>query len=245
MTKVMAAHQPNFLPYLGFFDKMKAVDEMGAEPGIFIIRDDCQYVQRDFHSRNRIRTNTGDGWMWLHVPVDHDEIPIRNVKIRHDKKINGRELWTKYHLRMIRDNYKRTPFFNDFFPGLEVIYSDPGDNLNNFNKRIIRYLAECFKIRTEMISFYDLPKGIDGNDASETLANMSKAVRANVYLSGDGGKGYLDISPFGNDTRVEFQNYKHPIYPQRYPDFKPYMATIDALFNIGRLPRSGEIVETK
>ena len=243
MTKVMTAHQPNFLPYLGFFDKMKAVDEMGTEPGVFVIRDDCQYVQRDFHHRNRIRTNTGDSWTWLYVPVDHEMMPINDVRIRYDKKINGRELWTKYHLRMIRDNYKRTPFFDSFFPGFKEIYSDPGDNLADFNKRLIRYLAECFEIETELISFYDLPGDIEDNDASETLANISRAVKADIYLSGDGGKNYLDISPFGEDIKVEFQNYKHPIYPQRYPDFKPYMAAIDALFNIGYLPRSGEIVK--
>ena len=70
MSKVMAAHQPNFLPYPGFFDKLKHIDEMGTEPGVFVIRDDCQYVHRDFHHRNRIRTNTGEGWMWIYVPVE-------------------------------------------------------------------------------------------------------------------------------------------------------------------------------
>ena len=95
MTKAMAAHQPNLLPYLGFFDKMLAVNEIGTEAGVFVIRDDCQFVIRDWHHRNKIRTNTGDGWMWLYIPVDHDLVSLRKVKIRHDKKINGRELWTK------------------------------------------------------------------------------------------------------------------------------------------------------
>ncbi|MCX6819602.1 MAG: WbqC family protein [Candidatus Aenigmarchaeota archaeon] len=244
MARVMAAHQPNFLPYLGFFDKMKAVDDRGTEPGVFIIRDDCQFAERDWHHRNKIRTNTGDGWMWLYIPVDREMKPIHDIKIRHDKKINGRELWTKFHIRMIRDNYKKTPFFDAFFPGLEEIYSDPGDNLNTFNKRIIKYLADCFKIKAETISFYDLPKDTEGKDASETLANMSKAVKADIYLSGDGGKGYLDMTPFGN-IKVEFQNYSHPVYPQRYSGFKPYMSAIDALFSIGRLPNPGETTEAK
>lgn len=242
MSKVMAAHQPNFLPYPGFFDKLKHIDEMGTEPGVFVIRDDCQYVHRDFHHRNRIRTNTGEGWMWIYVPVEEKMVPIREIKIRHDIRISRRELWTQFHLRMIRDNYKRTPFFDNYYPGLVEIYSDPGDSLCDFNMRLIRYIANCFGIGTKIVSFYDLSLSGDGNNASETLANIARAVRADTYLSGDGGKGYLDISPFGNDVHVEFQNYEHPIYPQRYPGFKLYMGAVDALFNIGRLPRLGEVV---
>ncbi len=243
MTRVMAAHQPNFLPYLGFFDKMKRINEMGTEPGVFVIRDDCQYVQRDFHHRNKIRTNTGEGWMWLYVPVEHKMIPLREIKIRHDRRINGRELWTKYHLRLIRDHYRRTPFFDYFYPGLEDIYSDPGETLGDLNKRLIGYLADCFEIRTRVVSFYDLSLRVDGNNASETLVGIARTVGADTYLSGDGGRAYLDQSAFGDDVQVEFQNYEHPVHVQRYPGFRPYMSTIDALFNLGRLPRSGETAE--
>jgi hypothetical protein len=235
----MAAHQPNFMPYLGFFDKLKSVDEIGTEPGVFIIRDDCQYVRRDYHHRNRIRTNTGEGWMWLYVPVEHEVLPLNEVVIRHDNKINGREQWTKFHLRMIHDHYKRTPFFNKYYPGLETIYSDPGNSLCDFNKRLIVYLAECFNIRTKVVSFFDIPGSINGYNASETLANMARAVGADIYLSGDGGRSYLDRSPFGDDVRVVFQEYKHPVYVQRYQGFVPYLSAIDALFNIDQLPQSG------
>jgi hypothetical protein len=242
MTKVMAAHQPNFLPYLGFFDKLKHVDEMGTEPGVFVIRCDCQFVRRDFHHRNRIRTNTGDGWIWIHVPVEESRVPIREIKIRHDKKIDGVEFWAQYHLRLMKENYRRTPFFDDYYPGLVEIYSDPGDSLCDFNIRLIKYIANCFGIGTKLILFRDLSLSECGTCASETIANIARAVRADTYLSGDGAKVYLDMCAFANDVRVEFQNYEHPVYPQRYPGFKPYMTALDALFNIGRLPRSGEVV---
>lgn len=240
MTRVMAAHQPNLLPYLGFFDKLKLTDEMGTEPGTFVIRDDCQYVQRDFHHRNRIRTNTGEGWMWLYVPVEHKMAPIREIQISPDKRVGGKEYWTKYHLRMIWDNYRRTPFFDRYYQGFADIYSDPGDNLREFNMRLIRFIARCFGIGTEIISFYDLGLPTNGSDASETLADIARAVGADVYLSGDGGKGYLEMAQFGSSIRVQFQNYEHPIYPQRYSGFRPYMSAIDALFNVGRIPLSGE-----
>jgi len=238
----MAAHQPNLLPYLGFFDKLLSVDEIGTEPGIFVIRDDCQFVLRDWHHRNRIRINTGEGWMWLYIPVDHDLAPLYKTKIRHEKKVNGREKWTKYHLRMIRDCYKKTPFFDTFFPGLEDIYLNPGDKLVDFNIRLIKYIAECFSISTKIVSYYELDECVDGKNASETLHNIAVTVGADIYVSGDGGKNYLDTTMFNNGISLEFQNYHHPIYPQRYPNFVPYLSALDALFNVGRLPRSREVI---
>lgn len=238
----MAAHQPNLLPYLGFFDKLVSVNELGTEPGVFVIRDDCQFVLRDWHHRNKIRTNTGEGWMWLYIPVDHDVTSLREIKIRHDKKINGREVWYKYHLRMIKDCYKKATFFDIFYPGIEQIYMDAGDNLAAFNIRVIKYIANCFGITTKIISYYDLPGDVKGNNASSTLANIASKVGADIYLSGDGGREYIDSSLFVNGLHIEFQNYKHPVYPQRFSGFLPYMSSIDALFNVGRLPRSEEVI---
>lgn len=241
MTKVIAAHQPNFLPYLGFFDKMRAVNELGDEPGVFVIRDDCQFVRKDFQNRNRIRTF--QDWMWLQVPVENQIAPIGEIKIIHNGKINGRENWTKFHKRMIWNNYKRTPFFDKFYPALDMIYSEPVDNLRDFNFRIIEYLAECFGIETEIVFASDL--GVSGKTASETLAEIARAMETDTYLSGPGAKEYLDISLFGNDVKVVFQDYTHPMYPQRFPGFQPCMSAIDALFNVGHLPKSGEIIQPK
>lgn len=241
MTKFMAAHQPNFLPYLGFFDKMRAVNELGTEPGVFVVRDDCQFVRKDFQNRNRIRTYSD--WMWLQVPVNDQFAPIRDIKIIHSGKINGRENWIKFHKRMIWNNYRRTPFFEKFYPVLDDIYSDSAESLRDFNFRIISYLAGCFGIKTKTVFASEL--GVSGRSASETLAKMARAVGADAYLSGPGGREYLDISEFGSDVKVLFQKYNHPVYPQRFPGFQPCMSAIDALFNIGYLPKSGEIFHPK
>ena len=240
MTKVMAAHQPNYLPYLGFFDKLKLVNELGTEPGVFIIRDDVQYVKQEFHDRNKIRIN--EGWKWLSVPVERSMLPLKDIKIKNDARIN-KVPWVNYHLRQIEANYKKTPFFDKFYPGLKEIYLSPGNNLVDFNTRIIKYLAECFGIKTKIVLFSKIPKIVKGANASETLANISNAVKADIYLAGAGSKVYLDLSYF-KEIKLKFQDYKHPIYEQRFPGFEPFMSAIDALFNIGRLLDSEEIVKT-
>lgn len=246
MTKIVAAHQPNYLPYWGFFDKMRAVDELGNHSGIFVIRDDVQYVADDFHRRNRIRTNGKDGFVWLTIPVrrsDKLRQDIFEVEINHESRISN-QLWSKYHPRQIYANYKKTAHFDEFFYGLETIYSkaDGCGKLANFNIEIIRYLAECFGIKTKILSFKEeIPENIIGDNPSQTLANMTQYLDANVYLSGSGGKNYLDLRHFeGLGVDVVFQEASHPVYPQRFPGFKPDMSAIDVLFNVGHLPRSGE-----
>ncbi|RLI99360.1 MAG: hypothetical protein DRP06_03625 [Candidatus Aenigmatarchaeota archaeon] len=240
MTRIMAAHQPNYLPYLGFFDKLRCVDELGTEPGVFIIRDDAQYVKKEFHDRNKIRLN--EGWKWLRVPVEKKMAPLNTIEIKEDGMISNIP-WADYHLRLIETNYKKTPFFDKFYSGLKKIYLNPGDKLVDFNMRIIKYLAECFGIKTKIVLFSDIPKIVKGRNATESLVNISKAVKADVYLAGAGSKVYLDISCF-NEIKLKLQDYEHPVYEQRFPEFEPFMSAIDALFNIGYLPNSGEIVES-
>ena len=253
MTKVMTAHQPNFMPYLGFFDKMISITDedvigkylvsMGLpapkdiDEGVFIIRDDAQYVSQEWHSRNRIRIFNGS--KYLNVPVEKKMAPIKEINIIQDGKINNKTPWKKYHLREIQANYKKSDFFDEYFPELEKIYSEEYELLVDLNMSIINWLADCFDIEADIVLFSDLPESATGNRASETLALATQAVDADVYLSGIGGNGYLDLKPFEErDITVIYQNYEHPTYTQRYPDFVPNMASIDALFNVGCFPVS-------
>jgi hypothetical protein len=99
---------------------------------------------------------------------------------------------------------------------------------------------------------------------TETLANLTRYVDAEIYLSGPGGKDYLEVSSDPNINKdsheehkqyiksfdgypveVVFQNYEHPVYPQRFPGFVPYMSSIDMLFNLGYLPHSGEKIKLR
>ncbi len=251
MTKVMTAHQPNFMPYLGFFDKMSAINDeeviggylegMGMatpqdmDAGVFIIRDDAQYVPKEWHSRNRIRTHGGS--KYLKVPVEKKMAPIREIKINPDGRIDNKVPWKKYHLREIDANYKKTPFFEEHYPGLEEIYSQEAELLVDFNMNIINWLADCFGIEADVVFFSDLPETATGETASETLARATEAVGADIYLSGAGGHGYLDLTPFEErGIPVIYQEYEHPVYQQRFPGFEPNLASIDALFNVGTFP---------
>jgi hypothetical protein len=83
------------------------------------------------------------------------------------------------------------------------------------------------------------PEHYEKSNASEDLVAICKALGADVYLSGSGGRGYLDLEPFKREgIEVRFQDYQHPVYEQAFPGFLPNMSAIDALFCLGGMPEA-------
>jgi hypothetical protein len=221
---IVAIHQPNYLPYWGFFDKMMLSD-------IFVIYDDAQFNKEDFQHRNKIRIF--QGWKWLTVPVDKKLISINKIKIRNEQTIKGVK-WNDVHFKEIKDNYKNASYFSKYENNLEIIFTNRYDKLVDLNVEIISFLMDSFNIETKLI--FSSEFGFTSK-STERLVEIVEALGGDVYLSGPAGRNYLDIIKFENrGIKVEFQDFKHPLYRQLYNGFIPNMSSIDVLFNIGKIP---------
>ena len=199
---------------------------------IFVIYDDAQFNKEDFQHRNKIRIYPG--WKYLTVPAEKKRIPIKDLKIRNELLIKG-ITWQEAHLEEIRDNYKDTPYYASHKNHLEVIYTDKYDKLIDLNMGIIHYLMDAFDIKTKIIFASEL--GFTSR-STERLVDITVALGGDIYLSGPAGRDYLDVSLFEcKGIRVEFQDFKHPVYKQVYGGFIPNMSAIDALFNVGEIPK--------
>ncbi|MHC1755338.1 MAG: WbqC family protein [Methanosarcina sp.] len=221
---IVGIHQPNYLPYLGFFDKLKKSD-------VFIIYDDAQFSKGDFQQRNRIRIY--HGWKWLTVPVEKKHIPINQIKIRNEVGIEG-TTWQEAHLKEIHENYKKAPYYPNFEKDIRRIYEQEYDTLIDINIKLIEFLMKSFEIDTEIV--YSSEFGFTSK-STERLVDLVSAVGGDVYLSGPMGKDYLNLQLFEKkNIEVVFQDFKHPTYQQQYDGFEPYMSAIDAMFNTGRIP---------
>jgi DNA mismatch repair ATPase MutS len=233
MKKVVSAHQPNFLPYLGFFDKMRKSDT-------FVIRDEVQYIERDFHHRNKIRIESNNGdlkWKWIRVPVKKEPKHIGDIVIKNDVK-DKNVPWNVFLLRQIKSNYQKTPCFKKYFPKFEEIMLLKKEKLSDLNMEIIYFLKDCFDIDTEIVLASELSYDKTG-DPSTDLVRIAKAVDADTYLSGTGARTYLNPRPFQKmGVELEFQNFAHPVYQQRFDGFVPNLAAIDALFFNGDLEKA-------
>jgi len=228
----MSAHQPNFLPYLGFFDKMLKSD-------IFVIRDEVQFVEKDFHHRNKIRIKNNKDQKpqskWIRVPVKKEIRHLRKIEIK--KNVRDKNVpWNLNMSRQIKGNYQGTPFFERYYSEFEkLILHDDNNKLVDYNMKIIRYLKDSFNINTEIVFASELGYNKTGR-ATEDLIRIAKAVGTEIYLSGIGGKGYLDQKLFYKEkVELRFQRFNHPVYHQGGDGFLPNLAAIDALFNAGNV----------
>ena len=238
---VVSAHQPNFLPYLGFFDKM-------ARSDIFVIRDEVLFIKKDYHQRNRIRINGSDNennpqCKWLKVPVEDINDYIKNIQIKKDIKIKNVP-WNIKLLNEIKASYRGSEYFNEFYPKIKNILNNSDIKLISLNMKLINFFKMVSEIDTEIIMASDLGlkpytynEELDNgkNDKSEDLVEIAKELNADIYLSGSGGKDYLQLNAFRNENiKVEFHNFNHPIYKQKFPGFVPNMSALDLLFCEGK-----------
>lgn len=228
---ILAGHQPEYLPYLGFFYKI-------AKANKFILVDHVQFIKKAFLNRNRIRTAHGsDGWTWLTVPViTHG----RRYQRINEVEIDNSTTWGKKHWKTIYLNYKKTPFFDRYKEFFEKLYSKKWLKLADLNEIIIHYLMKELGIKTPVVksSDYDF-KG----KKTDLLIEMCKRLNADTYFSGPGAKyyGYIEEEKFKkNGFNHIFSEFIHPVYPQLFKPFVSNMSVIDLLFNCG--PESLNII---
>jgi hypothetical protein len=216
---IMAGHQPNYLPYLGFFDKMARCD-------VFVISDTVQYIRHEFQNRNKIKTVKGA--TWLTVPVEHTgdnlPLPIREVRIAKRLELE----WGLRHWGILESNYKMAPHWKDYCDFFDQTYHQKWESLADLNVHLIRGIMKFLRINTSLITASSL--NVSGQSSALIVAQC-KSVGADVYLSGIGGLNYLDIPLFENaGIKVVFQDYHYPIYNQLQGNFVPNLSVVDYLF---------------
>jgi hypothetical protein len=221
---IVFVHQPEYIPWLGFFDKLARCDT-------FVIYDDAQFQHGGFHNRNRIRTHRG--WEWLTVPIKHGH--PQTIK---DVKISGAE-WRNKHLNALSVNYEKTPYFKEYFPAIKEAISFNHELLIGLNLHLIKVVADILGIKAAMMRSSEFPYA--GKEKNEKLVSMCKFLGADTYLCGSGGKSYVDQSLFSQaNINLQWHNYEHPTYRQRFEGFQPSMSIIDLIFNLG--PESRELI---
>ena len=215
----ISVHQPQYLPWLGYFDKIRKSD-------LFVFLDNVQYKKREFQNRNKIRTK--EGWMWLTVPVITKEKYLQKISEVETDHTAG---WTDEHLKGIEFNYTKSGFFHDYHGTFKDIYSQKWPKLIDINLSITNILLRIFGIKTPVE--FESKLSVD-TTSSQRIVDICKKLNADTYLSGAGAKDYLDVELFkANNIKIEWQDFMHPEYKQTFEGFQPYMSIIDYLFNCG------------
>lgn len=217
LLMIVAIHQPQYFPWLGYFDKMDQAD-------VFVLLDNVQFKKNEWQNRNRIKTM--HGWQWITVPVLH-HFPslIRDVRINPDIP------WERKHRQALLTHYGRAPYFQEHAAFFRETYSRRWEKLADLNVHVIRYLAKALGITTPLVLASELPTA---EDPTERLITICWYLGATAYLSGKDGGRYIQTDRFAEEgIRLLFQDFCHPVYPQLYGDFLPQLSAIDLLFNCG------------
>jgi len=228
---IVSVHQPQYLPWLGFFHKIIKSD-------CFVFLDKVQYKHREFQNRNKIRTK--DGWMWLTVPVVTKGLGRQNIS---EVSIDNSFVWQESHFRSLRAWYGNAVFFKDYISFFEDVYTRrKWDKLVELNVYITKYFLKELKIDKPV--YFEKNLGTT-KTATDRIIEICKKLNADTYLSGEGGKDYLEEEKFNQEgIGLAYQNFTHPAYNQCFArkesEFIPYMSAIDLLFNEG--PKSGEML---
>lgn len=215
----VAILQPSYLPWLGFFEQMSHSDK-------FVLLDDVQYTRRDWRNRNRIRVK--EGWAWLTVPVlQKSKFSQSLLETRIDNSVS----WRKKHLESLRQHYCKAPFFEKYFPRCQQVYEKDWTFLFDLCQETIHLLKEEIGIDTPLLRSSEMKTC---GEKTQRLISICRELGATHYLSGEAASDYIEEEDFTSQgIELEYQKYQHPVYPQRYPGFEPYLSTIDLLFNCG------------
>ena len=223
----IAIHQANYFPYPGFFHKINQAD-------VFVIQDDVKFVNR-ITNRNKIISSSE--YTWINVPIKkgHKSLPIMDVKI------NNEIPWGKINLKKICAGYNKAKFFHLYKDYFENLYKKEWNNIFDLNFETIKQVLRWLDIKVEIVIESELR--VSGQP-TERLVKVCKKLGADTYISGIGGKKYLDEKLFkNNNVNLQYQNYIPITYNQNLSkSFIPNLSIIDLLFNEGT-DRSQEILK--
>jgi len=228
----VAIHQPHFLPWIGYLDRIQKAD-------LFILLDHVQYESQNY--QNRVLIKTGEGSQWVIVPLFQRSQQERII----DKIINnqrqGRLSWQRKIWKTVQRAYQGAPYFKAYAGPLQELLEARWHKLIDLNLALLQFLNDAFGIRTRMVRSSEL---VSSGKKSDLVLSLCQAVKADAFLGGMGGsREYLNEARFAEaGIAVQWQDFRHPVYRQHpQPDrFVKGLSAIDLLFNWG--PQSADIL---
>lgn len=214
----IAIHQPNFIPWLGYFYKI-------AQVHTFVFLETVQYSNKGMHDFHYIKTPHGRLRLKIPVKVSFGDM-ISEVKLNNELQ------WREMQLKQIELNYKKAPYFNNVFSDLCELYRLNDLNLADFNIRIIEFIARKFGFITQFVRSSDL--SVETLDKNERIYGICNLLNANTYYSGTGASVYQNEDDFRErGIDLMYSNFKPFAYPQSYGAFEPNVSVVDYLMHCG------------
>ena len=221
--KIVSIHQPNFFPWLGYFDKIRRAD-------VFILLDDAQFQKTGGTWANRVKVMINGEGRWLTAPIHRSFHGTRKVN---EMVFSGKDDWRGRVLKTLEATYRRALYFDEAFSIIEPLVQNSEDNVAEYNIHAIKTLVGVLGYPVHsFLRSSDFPTE---SSATERLIELTKSAGGQSYLCGDGSSGYQEDEAFQKENiKLRHQDFLHPVYPQFYnQDFIAGLSIIDALMHRG------------
>jgi len=223
MDKTIAIHQPNFFPWLGYFDKIVRAD-------VFIFFDNVQFPKTGGTWSNRVKLLIAGEARWVTAAVDRHFSGTRSIK---EMSFLAGNPWREKVLKSIVANYGRHRFFGETMDIIEPLVTNSESSVAEFNIHAITQIAKKLGLNIE--KFRRASNFSASGCSNELLCSLTKLSEGSMYMCGGGADGYQDATIFElHGIKLVRQNFLHPVYPQRQgQDFVAGLSVIDAAMNLG------------
>lgn len=210
-------HQASFFPWLGLLHKIAKSEQ-------FIFLDDVHASKSSFQYRNIFYCNGQAKYITL--PVNYSsKIKLNELEFKNNT-------WRIDHINKIKNYYYKAPFFYQIYPLLEKFYINFQGRPIDFLIQSMEFLFEIFNINVQTIRSSSINyEGTKG----DLVFDICRKTNTTIYLSGIGGKNYMDESLFrkfeDNNIKIEWNNFVHPEYEQNNKySFLIGLSALDILF---------------
>ncbi|WP_417782637.1 WbqC family protein [Terasakiella pusilla] len=221
---IVAIHQPNFFPWMGYFDKIKKAD-------VFVFLDEVQLIKSGNSMSswtNRVQINVQNRPHWINCPL----VRFSGNKPINDVVINVSSLWQKKLLKTIKLNYAKAPNGEIAFELIKNLMNYETDRISNFNVHTIKTISAALGMKTKFVMQSDL--GVS-TSSTQLLIDIVKEVGGTTYLCGGGASGYQEDDLFiANNLELRYQNFAPTSYVEEGVEFIPGLSVIDYLMMNGK-----------
>lgn len=231
----LAIMQPYFMPYIGYFQAIAAVDT-------YVLYDYVSYIKKGWINRNRINV-INKGPVYITVPVSNASSNVYISEVRIDNSIT----WNKQILNLIYYNYKKSKYFNNVFPLIEKCLSAEYGTISKLNFCCITEICKYLELQTNVVLLEDTQYVDFENVLFESDINAHERMRqrityiceqfnANIYINAIGGQELYDKDEFKqNGVDLYFVKTDEIKYRQFKDDaFEPNLSIIDVLMHNGK-----------
>ena len=212
----LAIMQPYFLPYLGYWQMLNAVDR-------FILYDDVNYIKNGWINRNNLLDNGKPHFFTLALDG------ASSFKLINETHINGSPEARNKVLSYIKNSYRKAPFFKEVFPLIESIVNYPETNIALLLENHFRLIADYLQIGTEILVSSHIDKDCSLK-AQDKVLDICKKQGAEIYINAIGGTELYSREDFAaQGIKLQFIKMNPVEYQQFKNEFVPNLSILDVM----------------